>query len=1054
MEIWHDGGMHKLADVSLRNRPFVALVCIAAAIMGIFSMATLRQELIPEVDMPAVAVVAVSPGATAEQMSERIAAPIEQQVAAIPEVANTSTNSASSYAMITVELEYGTDISRATAKVEQAISRIESTFPDNTTTEATSGTSADIPLAMLGVSTSGDALVTAQRVRAVAIPELEKIPGIASVQLVGAPEQQVTIDIDQAKAAAAGVAQDALAEALDNNGLAVPVGTVAGDNHTLDVTVGQRLASLDDLRALPIKTTDPATGADGTTTLGDIATVDITAKNTAMSARVNGKEAVALVVNATSTANIVETSDRLASKLDDLGPLVGSDAEFSIIFDQAPYITLSINSLMKEGGVGLLMAVVVILLFLLSVRSTLVTAISIPMSLLLAFIGMKISGYTLNVLTMSALAITIGRVVDDSIVVIENIKRHLEYGKPKRQAIIDAVREVASAVTASTIVTLLVYVPVAFVSGLVGQLFKPFALTVVLAMAASLFVSLTIVPVLAYWFVRPSKAVREAIAEVSGSAVNANDDGSSTGVVDKLEALRLKAEETEDASWLRRAYRPALRGTQKHPVVTLVAAVLILILTGALYPLLNVNLLGNTGQNFASLGQSAPPGTDMETLVEHAIEGESALLDVDGVESVATTIGTGMSMMGQGSSISYFVTTDVNKDQEKLAAELEKVLTAHSSGDEVTANSTTSFLSSTIDVDIVAADDATLAEANRVVMEALDGVEGAKSVTSNLSAEQPSVKITVNREAAGALGLTENAVVGMIAAQMVSASIGEIALDNIDTEIHLKIADPVTTFEELKNMQVMGMPLAQIATVEQVNVVPSVVTANGQRTATVAVEPADPDDLGSLRTAVAERVEAAKLPEGATTVEAGAAEEIADMFRQLGLAMLAAILLIYVTLVWIFKSLGQPLLLLVSIPFSAIGAIVGLMITRQPLGIAALVGMLMLIGIVVTNAVVLVDLVNQYRRAGMDMDEAIDLGAQRRVRPIVMTAISTIAAMAPMALGISGQEGFISQPMAITVIGGLFSSTALTLVLLPVLYRLTQKKWTPPEVELARELEY
>ncbi len=1035
--------MHQLANVSLKNRPFVALVCIAAAIMGIFSIATLRQELIPEIDMPAVSVVAISPGATAEQMSERIAVPIEQQVASIPEVTDTETSSRSSYATITVELEYGTDTSRATAKVEQAISRVENSFPDGTTVEATSGTSADIPLAMLGVSTSGDALATAQRVRGVAIPELEKVPGIASVQLIGAPEQQVAVDIDQAKAAAAGVAQDALAEALDNNGLAVPVGTVAGDGRTLDVTVGQRLASLDDLRALPIKTTDPASGEDGVTTLGEIANVELAAKDTNMSARVDGKEAVALVVTANSNANIVDTSAKLQDKLDDLGPMIGSDAEFSVIFDQAPYITLSINSLMKEGGVGLLMAVVVILLFLLSMRSTLVTAISIPMSLLLAFIGMLVSGYTLNVLTMSALTITIGRVVDDSIVVIENIKRHLEYGKPKRQAIMDAVAEVASAVTAATIVTLLVYVPVAFVSGLVGQLFKPFALTVVLAMAASLFVSLTIVPVLAYWFVRPSKGAREAIAEAKA------------GDADALERFRARAEDDESRGWLRRAYRPALAGTQAHPAITLAAALAVLAATGALYPLLNVNLMGGTGQNFASLAQTAPPGTDMETLVAHATEGEKALLEVDGVESIATTVGAGMMTgMTGGSSISYFVTTDAGRDQEALASELEKALSEHSSGDEVSANSTSTFLSSTIDVDLVAADDATLAEANRLVLEALDGVEGAKSVTSNLSAEQPSVQITVNRDAAGALGLAENAVVGMIASQMVSASIGEVTLDNIDTEIHLKIADPVTTFEELENMQIMGMPLAQLAKVEQVNVVPNVVTANGQRTATISVEPEDSDKLGALRDTVASRVADADLPEGATTTEAGAAEQISDMFRQLGLAMLAAILLIYVTLVWIFKSLGQPLLLLVSIPFSAIGAILGLLVTGQPLGLAALVGMLMLIGIVVTNAVVLIDLVNQYRRAGMEMDEAIDLGAQRRVRPIVMTAISTIAAMTPMALGISGQEGFISQPMAVTVIGGLFSSTALTLVLLPVLYRLTQKKWTPPEVELAAELEH
>lgn len=1026
--------MHKLAEVSLRNRPFVALVCIAASILGLFSLSSMRQELIPQIDLPAVSVVAISPGATSEQMSERIAVPIEEQVSSIPEVENTTANSASSYAMITIELEYGTEISRATAKVEQAISRIESTFPENTTIETTSGGSADIPLAMLGVTTGKDALQTAQRVRAVAIPQLEKIEGVASVQLVGAPEQQVTIDIDQAAAAQANLADDALTKALDNNGLAVPVGTVASDDHTLDVTVGEKLDSIDDLRALPLEVKDGGKPV----TLGDIATVELSAKDVSMSARVNGKDAVALIVTPTSSANIVATSQKVHDALDEIQPMIGEDAEFSVIFDQAPFITLSIESLTKEGAIGLLMAVVVILLFLLSVRATLVTAISIPLSLLLAFIGMFISGYTLNVLTMSALTITIGRVVDDSIVVIENIKRHVEYGGPKRRAIITAVREVASAVTASTIVTLLVYVPVAFVSGMVGQLFKPFALTVVLAMVASLLVSLTIVPVLAYWFVKPSKKSLEKAEAFDGNEKDEEKD---------VEGI----DEAED-TWLHKAYRPALRGTQKHPVLTLVAAVVILAITGALFPLLNINLMSGTGQNFISLSQDAPAGTDYETLVAHAETGEKALLDVAGVNTVTTTVG-GRAMMGMGSSISYFVTTDEKADQEALADKLEEVLAKNASGDEVGGGGMTMLLSSTIDVDIVAADDETLEQANADIMKALESVKGAKSVTSNLQAEQPSVKITVNRDAAGALGLTENAVVGMISSQMISASIGQITLDNIDTEIYLKLADPVATLDELKNMKVMGMPLSSIAKVEEVEVVPTVTTVNGQRTATIAVEPSNPDDLGSLRTAVADAVDSVDLPEGAMTTEAGAAEELGDVFRQLGLAMLAAILLIYVTLVWIFKSLGQPLLLLVSIPFAAIGSFVALLVTRQPLGIAPMVGLLMLIGIVVTNAVVLIDLINQYRRAGMDMDEAIDLGAQRRVRPIIMTAISTIAAMVPMALGISGQEGFISQPMALTVIGGLFSSTLLTLVLLPVLYRLTQKNWTPPEIELARELE-
>ncbi|MBP3222893.1 MAG: efflux RND transporter permease subunit, partial [Actinomycetaceae bacterium] len=853
-----------------------------------------------------------------------------------------------------------------------------------------------------------------------------------------APAQQVTIDIDQQKAAQNGVAQDALSDAIKNSGLAVPVGNVAHDGHTLDVTVGEKLDSLESLKTLPLKAQD-ASGKDTTVKLGDIASVELTPQSSNMSARVDGQEAVALIVMPTGSANVVETSQKLHDVLDEVEPMMGEGAKFSVIFDQAPYITLSIDSLTREGVIGVVMAIAVILLFLFSVRSTLVTAISIPLSLLLAFIGMYVSGYSLNVLTMSALTITIGRVVDDSIVVIENIKRHLEYGEPKRVGIMNAVKEVASAVTASTIVTLLVYVPVAFVSGMVGQLFKPFALTVVLAMLASLLVSLTIVPVLAYWFVKPSKNVREVLAE---------------GVTEeKIHALRQQAEKKEEKSWLRALYAPTLRVTQKHPVITLALSVVILGVTIGLYPLLNVNLMGGSGQNFVSLSQTPPAGTDMETQVEHASVAEKALMDVAGVKSVATTIGSGMSMGGGAqSTISYYITTDEKADQESLSAKLEEVLKKNSSDDEVSSSGTSALLSSAIDINITASSDELLAQANKLVYEKMQKVEGAKKVTTNMQEDQPSVQIRVNRDAAGKLGLTENAVVGMISSQMVEASIGTITLDNVDTDIYIKLADPITTFDELKSMNVMGIPLAQIATVEEVSVVPSVASQNGQRTATVSIEPADADDLGSLNDVVEKELDSLDIPHGAVVSLGGASEDLSDTFNQLGLAMIAAILLIYITLVWIFKSLAQPLLLLVAIPFAAIGAFLALMITGEPLGIAALVGLLMLVGIVVTNAIVLIDLINQYRRDGMAMDEAITLGALRRVRPIVMTAIATIAAMLPMALGISGQEGFISQPMALTVIGGLFSSTLLTLVLLPVLYRLTQKKWVAPEVERMQEL--
>ena len=1067
--------MERIARASLRNRSFVALVCVVAAILGGISIASMRQELIPQVELPAVSIIAVSPGATAEQMNERVAVPVERQMATLPDVKETTANSSSSYSMITVELDYGTEISRATSKIEQAISRVEDSFPEGTTTQVASGGTSDIPLAMIGATSSGDPLQMAENVRSAVLPQLEKIEGVASAQLIGAPEQQVSISLDMEKAAAAGVTPTALQDALDANGLAIPVGTVAGDGHTLDVTVGQKIDSLDALREIPVLTEDPivqdplaedpfaeepfagdplaedpfgddsVAGVQDSVPLGQVATVELVGKEAALTARINGEAAVAIIIFPTANANIVDTSRAVNETLDELSAMVGGDSDFTMIFDQAPFITTSISALAEEGGMGLVMAVVVILLFLVSLRSTLVTAISIPLSLLLAFIGMFAAGYSLNMLTLSALTITIGRVVDDSIVVIENIKRHLEYGEPKRRAILTAVGEVASAITASTIVTCLVFVPIGMVSGMVGELFKPFAFTVVLAMAASLLVALTIVPVLAYWFLRPSKAARSV--EESVRAVHTVDDVLSERPAREaiararalIEQQREAAEAKEDRSWLRRAYRPALRGSQKHPVITLVAAVAILAASGALYPMLKVNLLGDTGQNMVQLSQEAPAGTDMPGLVERAAVAEEALMGVAGVETVATTIG-GAGMGQSASSISYVVTTAEGADQEALGKKLEEVLAEKSSGDRVALADMTAMASSTMDINIVANTEETLQQANAVLLEALQGVEGSKEVTSNLVAEQPSVKVTVNRAAAATLGLSENDVVGLISSQLVTPSIGQITLNNIDTDIYIALADPVTSLADLQNMQILGMPISQLATVEEVDVVPSVVTINGQKTATISVVPENSDELGAVKDAVARVVDNTELPEGAITTQAGAAAQIDDVFGQLGLALAGAILLIYVVLVWIFKSLSQPLVLLVSIPFAAIGAFLALFLTGTPLGISALVGLLMLTGVVVTNAIVLIDLINQYRRNGMDMDEAIDMGSQRRLRPIVMTAVATIAALIPMALGITGHAGFISQPLAVTVIGGLLSSTALTLILLPVLYRLTQKR--------------
>lgn len=1032
--------MFKLTQGSLKNRAFVALLSLVIAVLGVFSMATLKQELIPSVDLPQVNIVAVSAGATSEQIDERIASPIEAQLQTIPEVTGTQTTSSSSFASITIELEYGTDLSRATNKIEQAVDAGSANFPENTTTEVISGGTSMIPLSYIVVTSEGSPIETAERIRNTLLPALDQVNGLANVELIGAPEQQIEIRVDQAAVAERNISATAISEALEDNGLAVPVGSLVEGESSLDVTVGKQITSVDELKKIPVAASadDAAAGTPATVyPLSEIASVEMKEADSTMVGRLNGEDAVAIILYPTASANLVETSNEVSDVLTEIGPVIGGNTEFTTLFDQAPYITDSVKALAKEGILGLVFAVIVILIFLLSFRSTLVTAISIPLSLLVGFIGMLVSGYTLNMLTLAALTLTIGRVVDDSIVVIENIKRHMEYGKDKMSAVLDGVREVASAVTASTIVSFIVFVPIGLVSGLVGELFKPFAFTVVIAMAASLFVALTIVPLLAYWFVKPSKEAQLAARR------------------GETEAFAAKAEEKEANNWLQRLYRPAFNATQGHPKVTVVVAVLILAITVALFPLLKVNLLGSTNQGMIFVSQEAKPGSTLDAQVEDASAVEEAIQNVDGVDSVATIIAGGS--IGGMSGLTYLVGVDTLLDSQEITDAVVNAAIDATGDESISAGGSSLLGSGTVDVKITGPDDDVLAEATTLVTDALAELPEAKRVENDFSESAPAIQVTVNRDVAAAAGLTENDVVGMIAAQMVEPEIGSITIDNVDTSIFLAIENPVTTVEELRTMQVLGQPLEAFASVEEVDSVPSIVSVNGQRTVTVAVTPLEEGNLGAVSNAVESTVASLDLPDGAVTDMGGAADQLTDSFNKLLLALAAAILLIYVTLVWIFKSLIQPALLLVAIPFAVIGAFLALIVTGTALDLSAMIGMLMLTGIVVTNAVVLIDLINQYRAEGQSIPDALHNGTMRRLRPIIMTALATIAAMVPMAAGFSDNSGFISQPLAVTVIGGLISSTLLTLVLLPVLYRFiessNERRADKREQKLAAELD-
>ena len=1005
--------MSKLAVLSLKNRALIALVTIVAAVFGGLALTNLKQELIPSLELPALVVMTTYPGASPEVVENDVSTPIEAAIQGVPDLDATTATSTTNASIVQASFAYGTNLATAEQKIQQAINRISSTLPDDVTPQVLAISINDLPVIQIAVSGFDDADNAQAELENVAIPQLEDVDGVNAAQIVGGVGQRITITPDVAALAAAGESTQAIGDALDQNGTLFPGGDITEDGRTLTVQTGAKITSVEEIAALPLVGTD--------VTIGDVATVVQESDPVSSISRVDGEDALSISITKLPAANTVEVSNGVIAALDEIGEAF-PDATFTVIFDQAPFIVQSIETLATEGLLGLVMAVLVILVFLMSVRSTLVTAISIPTSVLITFIGLQAFGYSLNILTLGALTIAIGRVVDDSIVVIENIKRHYVGDADKGDAIRLAVREVAMAVTASTITTVAVFLPIVFVGDMVGELFRPFAMTVSIAMIASLLVSLTIVPVLAYWFLRPGKPL----------------------VDDEGRAIDPESPEAPPTR-LQKAYRPILGWTLKHSGVTVILAVVVLGATLAAYPLMKQNFLGDSGQNTMTVTQDLGPTASLETKSDAALQVEDALDGIDGIEHVQASIGSSGSALrdafsGGGAGVTYSILTDGDADQEKLRAQVQDAVDGLDAG-EITAASSAGFGSSDIEITVSASNADDLSTATAAVIDELDGRDGIGQVTDNLAASLPYIAVVVDRDAAAQRGLSEVAVGAIVSNTMRPQQLGSVEIDDTSLTVYLATSEPPATVDALRALTVptaLGpVALSDLATVEERNGPTSITTEQGQRTATVTVPPAS-DDLTVATVSVAAALDAVDLPAGASAEVGGVASQQADSFSQLGLAMLAAILIVYVVMVATFKSLRQPLLLLVSVPFAATGAILLQIITGVPLGVASLIGVLMLIGIVVTNAIVLVDLVNQYREKGLSTVDAVKAGGEKRLRPILMTALATILALTPMALGITGHGGFISQPLAIVVIGGLVSSTVLTLIVLPTLYNLVE----------------
>ena len=875
--------------------------------------------------------------------------------------------------------------------------------------------------------------------RLTSVEEIAALP-LLTPQVMGmqqaAAQQQVAVGEAQGAAEEAGTAAqdatDAAAADPTNPQLAAEAAAAAAASEQAGAAAEQAAAAAEEAGEVEIPT------------LGDVAEVTLQEREATAYTRTNGEPSVGLAITKTPDGNAVEISHALADMREEIATSLDG-GELVTIYDGAPFIEKSIEDLATEGILGLAFAVLVVLVFLLSVRLTLVTALSIPLSLLIALIGLKVADYSLNILTLGALTIAVGRVVDDSIVVIENIKRHVALGEERMTAVVEATKEVAGAITSATISTVAVFLPLGFVGGQVGELFKPFAVTVSLAMMASLLVALTIIPVLGYWFLRGAKVGRHSGAAPETAPDPAPDTDADDADADGAAPHGVGSDAPDR---LQRAYLPVLRGALAHPWVTLALAAALLAGTGWAATLLKTDFIGSSGENTLQATLTMPTGTTLAETDAQAEEVEAWLADREEVLSSQVTVGSPGGIeaifLGSGANTATLaVTLDEGVSGEDFGQELTAAFEPDlPEGGTFVAQAGQAMGSSGLEVRVQSQDEEDLRAAAEDVT-ALMREAGAADVTNNLTDTVPALRVAVDRAAAAEAGLTEAQLGQVVQAATGGATVGRVELDNqtLDVVVHQGSAEDI---EELEGLEVAADPagdsvtLGEVADLTAIEEAVSITRIDGMRAATVSGKSTS-DDLGAVTADLQDRIDGLEVTEGVQVELGGISADQASAFRALGLALLAAIAIVYLVMVATFNSLVQPLILLVSVPFAATGSIALLLATDMALDVASMVGLLMLIGIVVTNAIVLIDLVNQYRARGLGRYDAVVEGARHRLRPIIMTALATILALLPMALAVTGGGAFISQPLAVVVIGGLISSTLLTLILVPVLYELVER---------------
>jgi len=1008
----------------------------------------MSTDLLPSMNLPYAVVMTTYPGASPEEVEAIVTSPIEQSLASLSNLKNLNSISRENMSLVVLEFTAKANMDTVFLEMREYLDLILAYMPDEVGKPMMLKLNPDmLPVMTLAAAVEGKEIGEAsQFISANILHEFESVDGVASVSASGLVENGIHVILREEKIAAvnAGIAQmlasmggdpatapkielsrEMVTGILKGQNFEMPAGYVTDEDTDYLVRIGDKIEDIDALENLAILML-PLPGAQPIT-LAQVADIVVTDNSDTMYSKLNGNDSITISIQKQSEYSTADVASSIRQRMDSLGERY-PDLELVALLDQGIYVDQVVDSLATNFIVGGLLALLILVLFLRDLRPTLVVGLAIPVSLVTALVLMYFSNVTLNIISMGGLALGVGMLVDNSIVVMENIFRMRSEGKSAMEAAVVGAKEVTGAIASSSLTTIAVFVPILFTRGLTRQIFTDMGLTIAYSLLASLAIAITLVPMVA------SRAIAREV-KLDGK------------VIRSIKSFYTKVLEFS----LRR----------KALVLIVVTALLVISVFGALRQ--GTEFFPDTETGQLSVSITMPEGSTLEDTFAMADEVTALISEVEYVENVGATMGGGIMSMGfgvdGGGNVSVYVLVEeehIDKSSEVIASIREK--TAHLPGEisvgDAGANMGAIFSGQEIALIVRGRDFAVLEEIAVDVAELVASVEGTEEVSDGIDRSEPELRVILDKEKSIAHGLTVAQVFMEVNDLLSSEGVStKISAGNIDYNVWVEDSESQRsiTREDIENLVIATphgqLPLKDIASVEAATGYKAIRRENQQRTLTVSASLGEGYNVGLVSKDIADKLADYETPEGYTVKISGEQELIAETFDDLYLMLAMAIALVYLIMVAQFQSLLSPFIVMFTIPLAFTGGFLALIITGNPVSIVAFLGLIILTGVVVNNGIVFVDYINILRREGMSKREAIIKAGNVRLRPILMTALTTIIALSTTSLGVgAGTEAI--QPMAITAIGGLTYATILTLVVIPVLCDLFFKKDAPVQGEM------